>query len=77
MTSCTEPVQIRPKPVDSNGHHAPWSPNRQGVGGTVRPRRANTVEVSSPATLNMVGIMSSKPLRGLKVVRRARLEAPG
>jgi len=64
MTSCTEPVQIRPKPVDSNGHHvAVVAEIDRAWVATVRAETCHTVEVSSPATLNMVGIMSSKPCR--------------
>jgi len=38
---------------------------------TVRAETCHTVEVSSPATLNMVGIMSSKPCAAVKVVLSA------
>ena len=55
----------------AHGHDvAVVAEDRQGVGGQRRAATWNTVEVSSPAILNMFGIISSRPCDAVKVVAR-------
>jgi len=49
-----------------------WSPKIESACvATVRAATCMTAGVSSPATLNMVGTMSSRPCEAVKVVARA------
>ena len=70
--SWTEPEAIIAQPVCRQALMSEWSPkiDRAWVA-TVRADTWNTAEVSSPATLYMVGIISSRPCDAVKVVVRA------
>ncbi len=63
---------MRPKPVERTAITSLWSPKIDKAWvATVRAETCQTVEVNSPATLNMVGIMSKRPCAAVKVVLSA------
>ena len=72
MTSCTEPEHSIAKPVERAAITSLWSPKMDRLAvAMARAAMWKTVEVSSPAILNMFGIISSSPWEAVKVVVRA------
>ena len=69
MTSWTELEDSMPKPVERAAITSLWSPKMESAW-AARARAAmwKTVEVSSPAILYMLGIISSRPCDAVKVV---------
>ena len=58
-----------PKPVARAAITSLWSPKMESACvASVRAATWNTVAVSSPAILNMLGIISSRPCEAVKVV---------
>jgi hypothetical protein len=70
--SCTEPAASIAQPVGRAAITSEWSPkiDRAWVA-TVRAATWITVGVSSPAILNMLGSISSRPWEAVKVVASA------
>ena len=70
--SCTESAESSAQPVERQAITSLWSPkiDRAWVA-TVRAVTWKTVAVSSPAILNMLGIINSRPCEAVKVVVRA------
>ena len=70
--SWTEPAASMAKPVDRQVMTSDWSPKiDRACVATVRAETCITKGVSSPAILNMLGIMSSRPCDAVNVVDRA------
>ncbi len=70
--SCTEEEASIAQPVDRVAITSLWSPKIDSAWvATVRAATWMTAGVSSPATLNMFGIMSSRPWEAVKVVPSA------
>jgi len=71
-TSWTEPAPRKAKPVERAAMMSEWSPKiDRACVATVRADTWKTVGVSSPAILNMFGIMRRSPCDAVKVVARA------
>ncbi len=69
MTSWTLPEQSCAKPVERALITSEWSPKMDKAWAAMaRAETWNTVEVSSPAILNMFGIISSRPCDAVNVV---------
>src|ERR1017187_2778961 len=82
MTSWTELEESMPKPVERAAITSLWSPKMERAW-AARARAAiwNTVLVSSPAILYMLGIISRRPCDAVNVVQsepacKARWQAP-
>ena len=72
--SWTLPEQNRPKPVLRTAMTSEWSPKMESAWlATSLAETWNTVGVSSPAILNILGIISSSPCEAVKVVHSAPL----
>ena len=70
--SWTESAESIAQPVLRQAITSLWSPKMERAWvATVRAVTWKTVEVSSPAILNMLGIISSKPCDAVKVVVKA------
>jgi hypothetical protein len=67
--SCTEPEQSMAKPADRVAITSEWSPKIESAWvATERAATWKTDEVSSPAILNMLGIIRRSPCDAVKVV---------
>ena len=72
ITSCTDPAARKAKPVARADITSEWSPKIDSAWvAKVRAVMLNTVEVSSPAILYMLGILSKRPWEAVNVVVRA------
>ncbi len=70
--SCTEFEQSIAKPVWRQAMTSEWSPKiERACVATVRAATCMQYEVSSPAILNMLGIIRRRPCEAVKVVARA------
>ena len=70
--SCTEAAASMAQPVERAAMTSLWSPKIESAWvATVRAETWMTDGVSSPAILNMLGIMSSRPWEAVNVVPRA------
>ncbi len=76
--SWTDPAESIAQPVERAAMTSEWSPKIDSACvATVRAATWMTAGVSSPASLNMSGIMSRRPCDAVKVVARApRMAAP-
>src|SRR5208337_5085104 len=71
ITSCTELEAIRAKPVWRVAITSLWSPKMErACVARVLAETWNTVAVSSPAILYMLGIIKSRPCEAVNVVAR-------
>jgi hypothetical protein len=72
MTSWTLLEQRKAQPVERQDMTSEWSPKiDRAWAAMARAETWKTVEVNSPAILNMLGIISSSPWLAVKVVVRA------
>ena len=72
MTSCTLLEQRKAQPVERQDMTSEWSPNMDSAWAAIaRAETWKTVDVSSPAILNMFGIIRSRPWLAVKVVVKA------
>jgi len=72
ITSCTLLEQRKAQPVERQDITSEWSPKiDRAWAAMARAETWNTVEVNSPAILNMLGIISSRPWEAVKVVVNA------
>src|SRR6185369_6127605 len=72
ITSWTLLEQRNAQPVERQDMTSEWSPNMERAWAAMaRAETWKTVEVSSPAILNMFGIIRSRPWMAVKVVVRA------
>src|SRR5512137_2814403 len=72
MTSWTLLEQRKAQPVERQDMTSEWSPKIDSAWAAMaRAETWKTVEVSSPAILNMLGIISNGPWLAVKVVVRA------
>ena len=70
--ACTEEEASMAQPVDRAAITSLWSPKiDRACVATARDATWNTVEVSSPAILNMFGIISRRPCDAVNVVHKA------
>jgi len=70
--SWTDPEANMAQPVLRQAITSLWSPKIESAWvATVRAETWNTVEVNSPAILNMLGIISNRPCEAVKVLVRA------